>query len=320
MKAFQLQNIGEKPGIVDISVPNPGPGQVRLRIMACGLNFADLLMAAGTYQEKPALPTTLGMEVSGVVDQVGPDVGTLSIGDRVAIFAGHGGLAEYGVFDANRAIPLPASMPFDHAAGFMVAYGTSHLALTHRAKLSAGETLVVLGAAGGVGLTAVEIGALLGANVVAVARGEAKLDAAKHAGAHHLIDSEAGNLREALKALGGVDVIYDPVGGALFADTLRATKPLARAIVVGFASGDVPQIAANRLLVKNTDVLGFYWGGYMTFAPNLVTDSLAQLLGWYAEGRVKPHLSHTLPLDQAAQGMELLRSRKSTGKVVITMG
>lgn len=301
-------------------MPIPGPGELRLRIAACALNFADLLMVKGTYQDTPALPFTLGLEVSGVVDAHGPGVTEPAIGTRVAIFGGQGGLADYGVFPAERAMPLPDAMPFDEAAGFFVAYGTSHLALTRRAKLQSGERLVVLGAAGGVGLTAVEIGARLGAEVIAVARGTAKLEIAKAAGAHHLINSEDGDLRTKLRALGGVDVVYDAVGGAQFTDALRATRPEGRILTIGFASGDIPQIPANHVLVKNISVIGFYWGGYMAFAPDHVMTSMAELFEWYGAGTLKPHISARFELEQAGDALDFLRARKSTGKVVVTMG
>jgi NADPH2:quinone reductase len=198
-----------------------------------------------------------------------------------------------------------------------VAYGTSHVALDHKAHLQAGETLLVLGAAGGVGLTAVEIGKLMGARVIAAARGAEKLEVAEAAGADHLIDTGTEDLREAVRALDGADVVYDPVGGAQFTAALRACNPEARLIVIGFASGEVPQIKANHLLVKNVSVIGHYWGGYMAFRPEVVTGSLKTLFGWYGDGRLTPHVSHVLPLAEAAAGLELLRSRKSTGKVVI---
>ena len=205
------------------------------------------------------------------------------------------------------------------AAALQVAYGTSHVALGYKAALKAGETLLVLGAAGGVGLTAVEIGKLMGATVIACARGADKLAVAKAAGADHLIDAEKDDIREAVRALGGADVVYDPVGGDQFKAAMRACNPEARLLSIGFASGEVPQVPANILLVKNLTVMGFYWGGYLAFKPSVVTDSLTELVRWHAEGKIKPHVSHALPLEQALEGMELLRSRKSTGKVVITL-
>ena len=317
MKAYQVHNHETPPSFTDIAVPDPAQGEIRVRIHACGLNFADLLMVKGTYQDTPALPFTLGMEVSGVVDALGEGVTSVSVGDRVAVFGGQGGLAEYGCFDARRAVTLPDEMPMVDAAAFQIAYGTSHVALDHRARLQPGETLLVLGAAGGVGLTAVEIGRLMGAMVVACARGAAKLDAAKAAGADHLIDAETQDIRAEMKALGGADVVYDPVGGDQFEAAFRACKPEARLLPIGFASGDVPQIKSNHLLVKNLSVLGLYWGGYLQFRPEVITDSLRTLLGWYSEGRLSPHVSNALVFDDVADGLELLRSRKSTGKVVI---
>lgn len=319
MRAFVLSRTDQPPALTTLSEPEPGAGEVKLRIRACGLNFADLLMARGEYQEKPPLPAVLGLEVAGEVVAVGPGVTGLAPGQRVAAFAGHGGLAEFGCFPAARCLPIPDSMPFDQAAGFVVAYGTSHLALDHRARLQPGETLLVLGAAGGVGLTAVEIGARMGARVVAVARGPEKLAIARAAGAAEVIDSDHPDLRAAFKALGGVDVVFDAVGEPAAGAALRALRPGGRFVVIGFAGGQVPQFPANLLLVKNIDAIGLYWGAYAGFAPQVLAQSLRTLLGWYAEGGLHPHISHALPLDRAAEGFELLRSRRSTGKVVITM-
>lgn len=319
MRALYLTSHDTPPTIAELDVPTPGQGELRLRIAACGLNFADLLMRKGTYQDTPALPFVLGMEVAGIVDAVGPDVSGFAIGDRVAVFGGKGGLAEYGCFPVERAVKLPDDMGWTDAAALQIAYGTSHLALDHRAHLQPGETLLVLGAAGGVGLTAVEIGKLMGARVVACARGTDKLEAAKSAGADHLIDATSQDIREEMKALGGADVVYDPVGGDQFTAAFRSCRPEARILSIGFASGDVPQIKANHLMVKNISVLGLYWGGYQSFNAPALTKSLDQLMAWYSAGRITPHVSHVLPLEQALEGMDLLRDRKSTGKVVITI-
>lgn len=319
MRAYRIRAFGGDAGLAEVDRPAPGPGEVLLRIAACGLNFADLLMLKGEYQERPEPPFTLGMEVAGTVEETGEGVTGLVPGDRVAVFAGQGGLAEWGVFAADRCVRLPDTMPFDHAAAFLIAYGTSHLALGHRARLQPGETLLVTGAAGGVGLTAVEIGKAMGARVIACARGADKLAVAQAAGADHLIDSETADLRREVKALGGADVVYDAVGGDGFMAALRATNPEGRLIPIGFAGGGVPQIPANLLLVKNLTVLGIYWGGYMAFKPAIVTQSIAELMAMYAAGQLKPHVSHALPLEQADAALELLRSRKSTGKVVVTM-
>ncbi|MDJ0823061.1 MAG: NADPH:quinone oxidoreductase family protein [Paracoccaceae bacterium] len=319
MRAFFLTSHDTEPSVTEISEPTPQMGEIRLRIATCGLNFADLLMCKGTYQDTPDLPFVLGMEVAGTIDSLGDGVTGFSVEDRVAVFGGQGGLAEYGCFDAARAVHLPADMSWTDAAAFQIAYGTSHLALDHRARLQPGETLLVLGAAGGVGLTAVEIGKLMGARVAACARGADKLEAARAAGADHLIDASTTDIRAEMKALGGADVVYDPVGGEQFTAAFRSCRPEARILTIGFASGEVPQIKANHLLVKNLSVLGLYWGGYLGFRPEVLTGSLSTLLDWYSAGKLKPHVSNTFPLAQAADGMELLRQRKSTGKVVITI-
>jgi NADPH2:quinone reductase len=319
MRAFTIGRFGESPAIRDLARPEPGPGQVRVRIAACGLNFADLLMIEGRHQERPEPPVTLGMEAAGIVDALGPGVAGPAPGTRVATHASCGGLADYGCFQAESCLPIPDAMPFAHAAAFQIAYGTSHVALDHRARLQPGETLLVLGAAGGVGLTAVEIGKIMGARVIACARGADKLRAARSAGADHLIDSATADIRAAVRALGGADVVYDPVGGEQFEAAFRATNPGGRIIPIGFASGTVPQIPANHLLVKNLTVIGLYWGGYMKLRPEVLTSSLATLFDWYGAGRLHPQVSHELPLERAGEALELLRSRQSTGKVVITL-
>ena len=320
MRAYQIDSPKSAPVLRDVPLPEPATDEIRVTIGACGLNFADLLMMTGAYQDTPEPPFTLGMEVAGTIDAVGRDVTTFKPGMRVAVFGGQGGLADAVVFPANRAVHLPDDMPFEDAAAFQIAYGTSHVALSHKARLQPGETLLVLGAAGGVGLTAVEIGKLMGARVIACARGADKLEVARQAGADHLIDAKTDDIRAVCRDLGGVDVVYDPVGGDQFKAAFRACRPEARILSIGFASGEVPQIPANHLLVKNITVIGLYWGGYLAFRPDVVTGSLTQLLEWYKAGTLKPHISHALPLARAAEGLELLRSRKSTGKVVITTG
>lgn len=320
MRAFQISSFDTAPELVDAPLPAPASGEIRVKIETCGLNFADLLMMTGKYQDTPEPPFTLGMEVAGTVDAVGPDTDAPAPGTRVAVFAGQGGLADYGCFPANRAVPIPDAMSFADAAAFQIAYGTSHVALDYKARLQPGETLLVLGAAGGVGLTAVEIGKLMGARVIACARGADKLDIARAAGADHLIDATSEDIREVCKSLGGIDVTYDPIGGEQFKAAFRASNPEARILPIGFASGDVPQIPANHLLVKNITVMGLYWGGYLKFRPEVVTSSLSKLMDWFEAGQLKPHVSATYPLSEAGEALELLRSRKSTGKVVVTTG
>lgn len=317
MRAWQVATLGAEFSLREVPSMRPAQGEVCLQVKCCGLNFADLLMRDGKYQEKPALPYTPGMEVAGVVEALGPGVTGLAPGMRVLAFVNSGGLAERVVVPADRLLVLPDNMPFADAAAFPIAYGTSHLALDHKARLQSGETLLVLGAAGGVGLTAVEIGKRMGARVVASARGAAKLEIAKAAGADLVIDSETPDLKAAFKALGGVDVVYDAVGGPAFDAALSACRPEGRLLAIGFASGQVPQVPANLLLVKNLSVMGLYWGGYQKFAPQVLRSSLKTLLQWYGEGGLRPHISHILPFAELPQALALLRDRKSTGKVVV---
>ncbi|MCA3510822.1 MAG: NADPH:quinone oxidoreductase family protein [Rhodobacter sp.] len=319
MRALQISTFGLPPDLRTVPVPDPGPGEVLLRTAACGLNFADLLMCEGRYQETPPLPFTLGMEVAGTVEACGPGVTGFAQGDRVAAVPGSGGLADLVAVPAARCVAIPPGMSFVQAASFQIAYGTSHLALDHRARLRPGETLLVLGAAGGVGLTAVEIGKHMGARVIACARGQNRLAVAQRAGADILIDSDAAGLRDRLRAEGGVDVVFDTVGGPAFLQALRATRPEGRLLCIGFAGGDVPQIPANLLLVKNLSVIGLYWGGYLAFRPGVPAASMATLFGWFGDGILRPHISNVLPFDRAAEGLDLLRGRKATGKVVVTL-
>ncbi|OYU40691.1 MAG: zinc-binding dehydrogenase [Pseudorhodobacter sp. PARRP1] len=324
MQVWQVTALGHPAARAEHPVPMALAGQARVKVASVGLNFADLLMAEGKYQEHPALPFIPGMEFAGVIDTLAPDTATpLKPGDRVAGFASHGALAEYVTAAAAHLIALPDSMSFAQAAAFQIAYGTSHLALDHKARLQPGETLLVFGAAGGVGLTAVEIGKRMGARVIACARGAEKLEIARAAGADVLIDSDTPDLKAALKAaakpLGGVDVVYDPVGGPAFAAALSACRPEGRLLTIGFASGQLPEIPANHLLVKNLSVMGLYWGGYMTFAPHVLAGSLRTLFAWFAQGGLRPHISFELPFADYPNGLELLRTRKATGKVVITL-
>lgn len=317
MRGWRIDALGQPAVFTTLEDRPPGPGEARVAIAACGLNFADLLMAEGRYQERPPLPFVPGLELAGTVVDLGPGTQGPAPGTRVAVYAGHGGLAERGCFAVDSLIPIPDGMTMAEAAGFQIAYGTSHLALEHKARLQKGETLLVLGAAGGVGLTAVEIGKRMGARVIACARGAEKLQIARAAGADEVIDSDHPDLKDALKALGGADVVYDPVGGAAFDAALRATRPDGRLLAIGFASGTVPQVPANLLLVKNLTVIGFWWGGYLAFAPQVLRDSLTTLMRWHGEGGLRPHISHLLPLERLPEGLDLLRSRAATGKVVI---
>lgn len=317
MRALLVTEFGVQPTLQDIDAPVPGREEVAIAVSACGLNFADLLMIKGSYQETPPVPFSPGLEVAGRISSIGEDVEGLQVGDRVAAFVGAGGLAETVTCSVDRVTALPDSMDNVTAAGFQIAYGTSHLALTRRARLQKGEMVLVLGAAGGVGRTAVEIATTMGARVVAVARGTEKLKVAAAAGAEVTIDSDQDDLLTAFRNEGPIDVVYDALGGTIGEAALRALAPEGRHLLIGFASGDLPTIKPNHLLVKNTDVIGFYWGGYLKFHPEALRDSLSELMKWHAEGRISPHVSHVLPFDEVHNGLDLLRGRKATGKVVI---
>lgn len=319
MQAWRVESFGQKVTLDIVPDPIPNEGEALVRVAACGLNFADLLMQQGKYQDCPVLPFTPGLEFAGTITRLGPNTASFAVGTRVAAFVGAGGLAEFACVPTHRLVPLPDQMTFADAAAFQIAFGTSHLALDHRAKLQPGETVLVLGAAGGVGLTAVQIAKRMGARVIACARGPEKMKIALAHGADAVIDSDQADLKAAFKAIGGVDVVYDPVGGPGFDAALSACRPEARILTIGFASGDVPKIAANLLLVKNLTVMGLYWGGYLKFAPKVLTDSLTTLFKWYETDGLRPHISHVLPFDRYPEGLELLRSRAASGKVVIMM-
>ncbi|WP_299675947.1 NADPH:quinone oxidoreductase family protein [uncultured Roseobacter sp.] len=317
MRAMQVTDLGQPLSLREVARPDPGPGQVQVKVHTCGLNFGDLLVIKGTYQEKPPLPATIGMELCGTITALGDGVTGFAEGQRVAAYCGFGALADYAAIPANVCVPIPDAMSAEDAAAFLITYGTSHVALDYKAHLQPGERLLVLGASGGVGLTAVELGKLMGAEVIAVARGAEKLAVAQSMGADHLIDSQTGDIRSLVKELGGADVVYDPIGGAQFEAALRACNPEARLIPLGFASGTVPQIPANYLLVKNLTVIGLYWGGYTRVNPKVLTDSFDVLTAWYVQGKIKPHVSHVLPLEAANEALDLLRTRQATGKVVV---
>jgi NADPH2:quinone reductase len=317
MRAMQVTAYDTPLEMREVTMPEPKAGEVLVQIDTCGMNFGDTLMIKGTYQEKPSLPFTIGMELAGTVTALGDGVENLKVGQRIASYAGMGGLAEYAALPADICVPIPDEMNAVDAAAFLVAYGTSHVALDYKAGLKPGERLLVLGASGGVGLTAVELGKLMGAEVIACARGAEKLKVCKAAGADHLLDSETDDIRDVVKALGGADVVYDPIGGDQFKAALRACNPEARLLPLGFASGQVPQIPANILLVKNLTVMGLYWGGYARLNPRVLTDSFEVLIYWYRQGKLKPHVSNVLPLEQANEALDLLRTRKATGKVIV---
>ncbi len=320
MKAMRVHETGGRLIADDVAPPEAGPGEVVIEVLAAGVNFADTLMVAGTYQEKHPMPFAPGIEVVGRVVELGEGVRTPALGQRVAAICGAGGFAEAVAVPASACVAVPRDMPDEVAAVLQVAYGTAHVAFTRRARLQPGERLLVLGAAGGVGLTAVEIGRLMGAEVIAVARGRERLALCEAAGAHHLIDSETDYLPSAVKRLGGADVVYDPVGGEQWEQAMRAANREARLLPIGFASGQIPQIPANILLVKNLTVIGLYWGGYASFAPEVLAASLAELVAWHAEGKIRPHVPHLFALEDANEALDLLRERRATGKIALVVG
>lgn len=317
-KAYRVTAFDLPPELKEMPLGSPDADQVQVKIHASALNFADILMCKSTYQDTPTPPFTLGLELAGEVVALGKEVTDLALGQRVAVFSGQGGLATFGNFSASRCVPLPDGLGYDTAAALQIAYGTSHMALSYKARLMPGELLVVTGAAGGVGLTAVEIGKRMGAEVIAIARGADKLAVAQRAGADHLIDAEAGDIRDQIKALGGADVVYDAVGGDLYEACFRATNPDGRILLIGFAGGGLPQIKPNHMLVKNITLIGFYWGAYLGFKPAPFLASLSQLFDWAARGEITPHISNRLPLSRVDEAMDLIRSRQATGKVIVT--
>jgi NADPH2:quinone reductase len=326
MRAVLCQAFG-KPDELQLAdippLPAPQAGEVVIDVAAAGVNFADILMVSGQYQEKPALPFTPGLEAAGIVHACGSDVTRVRPGDRAIALLDRGGYAEQATAREADVFLMPDGMDFAAAAGFAIAYGTSHGGLRWRADLKAREILLVHGAAGGVGLTAVEIGKAMGATVIATAGDRDKLAVAAAHGADHLIDYRTESIRDRVKEIcngGGVDVVYDPVGGSAFEASLRSVNWGARLVIVGFAGGQVPQIPANILLVKNIAALGLYWGSYRRHRPQALAAAFDEMFGWWREGRLQPHVSHRLDLAQAAAALALLRDRKSTGKVVLTTG
>ena len=322
MRAVVCRKFGppEALSVADLPSPPMRAGRVRIAVRACGVNFPDVLMIQGLYQLKPPFPFSPGLEVAGDIIEVASDVERPKVGDRVMATMMHGGFAEEAVVPAATVLPMPAAMSYEQGAGFPLVYGTSHLALTHRAKLKAGETLLVLGAAGGVGLTAVELGKRLGARVIAAASAREKLDLARSYGADELINYTTENLRDRLKALTdgkGVDVVYDPVGGDLFDQAVRRIAWEGRYLVIGFASGRIPSLPANIALLKNASIVGAFWGAYLQHDPQVIRASFATLASWYAAGELKPHIHRVFALEEAAAGLRELMERRAMGKVLL---
>ena len=330
MKAALCTHYGPPEEMVVQDVPSPSPrkGQVVISVKACGVNFPDVLMIQDKYQFKPALPFSPGGEIAGIVKEVGEGVTAFKPGDRVIVSIGSGGFAEEAVADAARCVPMPANLDFDVASSFFVTYGTSYHALKDRAHIKPGESLVVLGAAGGVGLSAVELGKAMGARVIAAASSQEKVDLAKKHGADDGFVYPTGTLsREQQKALSedikrltggnGADVLYDPVGGDYAEPALRAMNWEGRYLVIGFAAGDIPRVPLNLTLLKGCDIVGVFWGASMARDPKTGLANLTEITKWIAEGKLKPHVSERIPLARAGEAIRLLMDRKAQGKVVV---
>ena len=295
---------------------------MKIAVHAAGLNFPDTLMVAGKYQMKPPFPFSPGMECAGVVTEVGDEVTEVKPGDRVMAAPGHGGMAQEAIAPADFVFRIPDSMSFEQAAGFPVTYGTVYYALVDRAKLQPGETLLVHGAAGGVGSNAVEIGKILGAKIIATAGSEEKLAVAKGWGATEGINYSKESIKDRMKALTngrGADVIFDPVGGDVFDESLRAIAMDGRLLVIGFASGRIPVAPANMMLLKNCAVVGVYWEGFARKNPKKNRANFEAMFRWFEAGKLKPVASKVFPLDQVPQAMNALLARQATGKLVISV-
>jgi NADPH2:quinone reductase len=322
MKAVLCKAYGPPTSLVieDIASPEPGAGQVLISVKACGINFPDTLIIQGKYQFKPEMPFSPGGEVAGIVKKLGEGVEHVKVGDRVIASTGWGGFAEEVVADGKKVFSIPEQIDFAVASSFVMVYGTSHYALKDRAKLQPGETLLVLGAAGGVGLSAVELGKVMGAHVIAAASSPEKLALCRAHGADELIDYTKEDLKERIKTLTngkGVDVIMDPVGGHYAEAALRGMAWEGRYLVVGFAAGDIPRIPLNLALLKGCSIVGVFWGSFTTRDPRRNQEHLQELIGWLLEGKLKPHISEAYPMQRFADALIDLQERRVTGKAVL---
>ena len=332
MKAMLCKEYGPPETLVlsDIPSPQPGPGQVVVQVKSCGVNFPDVLIIENKYQFKPALPFAPGAEIAGVVKELGEGVTRVKVGDRVIASVGNGGMQEEVAVDQNRCIPMPDGMDFEAASALVLTYGTSHYALKDRARLKPGETLVVLGAAGGVGLAAVELGKVMGARVIAGASSQDKVDIARKHGADDGFVYPSGKLtrdqqkefsEQIKQATGGkgADVLYDPVGGDYAEPAVRAMAWEGRYLVIGFTAG-IPSVPLNLTLLKSCDIQGVFWGAFTARDPKRNQEHLAEIMRWTVEGKIKPYISARFPLARAGEAIRMLADRKAQGKVVVTMG
>jgi NADPH2:quinone reductase len=322
MKAIVCKAWGLPDTLVVEELPDlvPGPGQVVIDVEAAGVNFPDVLIIQNKYQFKPELPFTPGSELAGTVNAVGEGVTHLKPGQRVIAFVGNGAFAQQALVGAREVMPAPPGMDFDTAAAITLTYGTSHHAVVDRAQLKAGETMLVLGAAGGVGLAAIEIGKALGARVIAAASSDEKLAICTAHGADATINYTTQDLREAVKAATGgkgPDVIYDPVGGVYAEPAFRSIAWRGRYLVIGFANGEIPKLPLNLPLLKGASLVGVFWGEFAKREPKANLAAMQQLMGWMAEGKLKPHISGRYPLADTAKALNDMAARKVTGKVVI---
>lgn len=324
MKAIICQQYGPPDQLLLTDMPSPkaAKGQVVIRVEACGVNFPDTLIIEGKYQFKPPFPFSPGGEVSGVITETGEGVSHLNVGDRVFSMTGHGGFAEEVVADAKTTLPMPEGMDFVTAASTMYTYGTSYHALKDRAGLQAGETLLVMGAAGGVGLAAVQLGVLMGARVIAAASSEEKLAVCRQMGAAETINYTTENLRERIKELtagNGIDVVYDPVGDRYAEPAIRSLAWKGRYLVVGFAAGEIPSIPLNLALLKGASIVGVFWGAFAQREPKTSTQNFGQILHWIKTGQLKQHIYKLYTLPQAPDALRDLSERRVVGKAVIKL-
>lgn len=322
MKAWQVNAWGEPESmeLAEIEVPEPGPGQVRIRVRAAGLNFFDILQVQGKYQVKPPFPFTPGAEVAGGIDAIGPSVEGFAQGDAVISLCFQGGFAEYVIAQASRTFAKPEGMGFAEAATFSVVYQTSYFALKDRAALREGEWLLVHAGASGVGLSAIQLGKAMGARVIATAGSEAKLGFCRETGADEALLYNDPSWVDSVKLLTagrGADVIYDPVGGAIFDQSTKCIAPGGRLLVIGFASGQIPTIAANRILLKNISIVGAVWGGHVQAHPSYPGEAHAALAGMYAAGRIRPPKATVYALAEAPHALRDLANREILGKAAL---
>jgi len=322
VKAVLCKQFGPPESLVieDLPSPTPGAGEVVVTVKAASVNFPDVLIIQNKYQAKPPLPFSPGSELAGVVKELGAGVSSVKPGDKVIAFTSFGAFAEEVKIEAAHLLPLPEGMDFESGASFILTYGTTDHALRDRGAVRAGESLLVLGAAGGVGIAAIEIGKALGMRVIACASSEEKLAVCREHGADETINYAVQDLRERIKELTagkGVDVIYDAVGGPYTEPAFRSIAWRGRLLVIGFAAGDIPKLPLNLALLKGASIVGVFWGDYARREPKAFAESARQLAQWFRDGKLRPHVSATFPLEKAAEAMNLLASRKAKGKVVI---